>query len=258
MKKLLFITALSMLAVADTFAQFGYNESSVRPILEDDIMFRKTLFRRINLKEKQNKPFFADGFQIGGLMIKGCEEKELQAYVLDSKDNSTVTKMSPGDTAWTKATSKKDASGNVIASFYPDEMSILEIKEDIIFDRRRSRMYYDIQSIALVVPGGDAVTGDDAFIAVFKFKDVYKFLKDRYRKSNQTEALWYNPQNNRRHMCLADAFDLRLFSSRITKISNPDNLFLGEIATQYAKNELYLSQETENELMEFEHNLWEF
>ena len=67
-------------------------------------------------------------------------------------------------------------------------------------------------------------------------------------------------------MSLADAMELRLFSSRITKVSNPDddniitivNKEYGDQDTKKAQKVLYLSQKIEYDLMEFEHNLWEY
>ena len=78
-------------------------------------------------------------------------------------------------------------------------------------------------------------------------------------------AHWYNPENPKQHKSLCDAFELRLFSSRIFKVSNPDDKDINVIINdefgdnpQAAKKVLYESQKIEYNLMEFEHNLWEF
>jgi hypothetical protein len=42
---------------------------SIRPTPEGDIMFKRTLWRVINLKEKQNKPMFALNHEISRLII---------------------------------------------------------------------------------------------------------------------------------------------------------------------------------------------
>ncbi len=37
----------------------GYNPLSLRPIHESDIMFKKTVWEVIDLREKQNRPFMS-------------------------------------------------------------------------------------------------------------------------------------------------------------------------------------------------------
>ena len=40
----------------------------------------------------------------------------------------------------------KPATG-AVSYYFPKELSILEIREDAVIDRRRSRLYFDIQSL---------------------------------------------------------------------------------------------------------------
>ena len=64
MKKfvLFIVGALLMVFVVPVKAQEssndGYNPNSVYPIHEDNIMFKKRVWRRMDLREKQNIPFF--------------------------------------------------------------------------------------------------------------------------------------------------------------------------------------------------------
>ena len=37
----------------------GYNPNSVRPIHESDQLYKTRVWRRMDLREKQNKPFFS-------------------------------------------------------------------------------------------------------------------------------------------------------------------------------------------------------
>ena len=136
--------------------------------------------------------------------------------------------------------------------FNPDELYQLEIKEDYIFDRQRSRMYYDMQCFTLKIPAEKNIKGIEIPIATFKYKDLVDIFK------NDPRAIWFNSQNDSEHRNLADAFDLRLFSSYLIKVSNPKDQFLADIYTGSAKQAILAAQWKANELMEFEHNLWEF
>lgn len=264
------------LAASSTFAQIGpqgYNPNSVRPILEDDVMYRTAVWRRINLLEKQNKSFFSVDNEITRVIIEAVEAKKVQPYRVTASPRSNGFDDPMEHEEFLQKLKYYDGQLDDSIPLRPNELYILEMREDLIFDRKRSRMYWDIQSITMVVPQG--VTPDsqmgDLTMATFKFKELYEYFKETYDESQKkgtfedVRAFWYNPENPRRHMSLADAFELRLFSSRIFKVSNPDDKDITTIINdEYgddplaAKRVLYMSQKVEYDLMEFEHNLWEF
>lgn len=275
------ISVIAVLLIVFVFADFsfaqigpqGYNPNSVRPILENDVMYRTTIWRRINLLEKQNKPFFSYQNEITKVIIDAVQEKKVQPYYVKNSPRLTGFEepMEVADFMKNMAYFNEQFQDSV--RIRPSELYILEMKEDLIFDRRRSRMYWDIQSITMVIPQGTSPETEmgDIPIATFKFKDLYEYFKETYNESQEKgtfedlRAFWYNPSNPRRHVSLADAFDLRLFSSRIFKVSNPDDKEVVSIINdEYgddpgaAKKVLYMSQKIEYDLMEFEHNLWEF
>jgi gliding motility associated protien GldN len=280
MKKASVKTILMLLFVIfasrETMAQFGpqgYNPNSVRPILESDVMYRTTVWRKINLLEKQNMPFFSRENEITRVIIEGVKAGKLKPYQPTSNPRLTGFETPLSDSDFNRNFRYFDANIGDTVDLKPYELTILELKEDYIFDRRRSLRYWDIQSINLVVPQGATPAsqmGDIPF-ATFKFKDLYNYFKETYEASQEkgtfedVRAHWYNPENPRRHMSLSDAFDLRLFSSRITKVSNPkDDDIVVIINNEYVNDPratrkiLEMSQKIEYDLMEFEHNLWEF
>lgn len=322
------------------------NSMSVRPIDDSDIMMKKTLWRRIDLKETQNASMFSKNNEITKYLMDAVKAGLLDAYENDSctrkvdpakfherllvpnqdgglskeeieagfgKTDATTGKddgwggttkkqdpkksaVKPADDGWgtpapkaaTKpaddgwgtpakkvATTKKGKKGAkttqpvVVAkkdtvaaptsttAFSGDErfakeFSILEVKEDWIFDKKRSRLYYDIQTVTMLLPSDKNVAGFEVPVASFKYKDL-----DKLFRSDPKKFIWYNPQNQAQHKNLADAFDLRLFYGRITKVANPEDK---ELVGLYGsdKEGLLKSYQTEYELMELEHNLWEY
>lgn len=280
----------------------GYNPNSVRPIHESDIMFKRTVWRRMDLNEKQNRPFFATNAELTAFIINAVKAGLLQPYTNDSISvkmplEKFITNLqvpqekaglsaeekaagfkedtgsgwdtpAPAPVASTTKKGKKGAKGQAkqpvvqaappppppppaLPEYFPKEITTIEIKEDIIFDKQRSRMYYDIQSLTIVIPAEKNPNGLDKPIASFKYKDLAKLFR------NDPKAIWFNAQNNKEHKNLADAFDLRLFHARIIKISNPDDYYLADIYEGGRKG-LIASEQLEQQLMEFEHNLWEF
>ncbi|HXA01357.1 MAG TPA: gliding motility protein GldN [Cytophagaceae bacterium] len=266
----------------------GFNKYSIRPIHESDIMYQKTLIRAIDLREKQNKPMFSQNKWITKLIIEAVKRGDITPYTTDSLEEggkltieefsqamsiggavpSTMdiqdaiqNKINDGSldvTTDTTGTFAKTLNELVQASgageFTPRDLYQMEIKENIIFDKQRSRMYYDIHAITIKIPADhpDNKKGIEMAVASFSYIDlVNKVFKDN------PNAIWYNPQNDAQHKSLADAFELRLFSSYIIKVSNPTDAMLQDIYGDPQRG-IMASQWAAFELLEFEHNLWEF
>lgn len=287
----------SQLAVAQEKTNNHLNPLSVRPINDSNVMYKTTLWRKIDLREKQNQPLFAKGSEITKHLMDAVKAGLLDAYTNDSlttkltleqfserlqikeeggglsqeeKDagfgNTPAAGGGGSDDGWGGGGDKASAAGadttgagfstpTAIASgateYFPSQLTTLELREDWVFDKQRSRQYFDIQSIGIVVPAAQTTLGFDRPVAYFRYKDL-----ERYFRSNP-KCIWYNAANIAQHKNLADAFELRLFHGRITKTSNAADRELDDIYKS-AREGLLKSEELENKLMEFEHNLWEY
>jgi len=292
MLKTVLIILVSIIIVFPAVSQVSvYNDNSVRPIPKYEQLYKKRVWRRMDLREQQNKPFFAFNNEITKILIQEVKKGTLQPYVNDS----LLTKMSMedflvkiklpgmdeeeddgfgggfdddgfgddgfGDDGFGDDGFGEDPFGGgdeeeeeaVSDEFLPTQITLLEIMEDIIFDKRRSLVYYDIQSIKMVIPANEFETGVSRDVAVFKWKDL-----NRVFRNLPGEAIWFNRQNSAEHRNLADAFDLRLFSSRLVKVDNPRNDYIVDIYNRSLKEGLLASYWLEMELMEKEHNVWEY
>jgi gliding motility associated protien GldN len=299
---------LSVAASAQEQATTASSNGSYRPIPNSDIMFRKTILRAIDLREKQNKPMFSEGKEISRVIIEAVKRGELQAYRNDSltstisaKDlssNMSYAEASAGlseeeraagfteDTgadSWgaPAATTRKpklgangkplrDKKGNIIYQnvaaapatpaappsyeYRYKDLYQMELKEDMIFDKKRSRMYHDIKTITLLVPStlSSNVSGIEKPIGTFKYSDLVKVFRN-----NPDKAIWFNPQNDAQHKNLADAFELWLFNSYIVKVSNPDDSRLDAVYGSQQQG-ILASQQAAADLIEYEYNLWSF
>ena len=321
------------------------NQYSARPIADGDIMMKRTLWRRVDLSEKQNLSMFSKNNEITRYLLEAAKAGLIEAYTNDScatpltkeelhkrvlipnqtaglseeeknagfgapaatdgwgdnkaktdpskQANNTATKEDDGwgntkkdakkepevvDDGWgapKKKTSKKgkaavakaeapvvEEPARVEAAFqtelateeeyFPSQLSVLEIKEDWTFDKKRSRLYNDIQTISIILPSDQTATGLELPVASFRYKDV-----DRLFRSDPKKYIWYNTHNTAQNKNLADAFDLRLFYGRIVKYSNAnDKAFLDIYGGE--KEALMKSLNYEQELMELESGLWEY
>ncbi|BDD06196.1 type IX secretion system ring protein PorN/GldN [Aureibacter tunicatorum] len=270
--KYAFTFVMSLMVLAPAMAQEEtdtYNQNSVLPISKHDQLYRKRVWRRMDLKEKQNKPFFSKNNEITQFIIDAVLEGALPVYTSDSLNkrmpkeqfikNISLPVFEDEDDEWaSEGDDWGDSSEEEVTSnpyYFANSFSVLEIMEDVIFDRKRSRLYFDIQSVCMWLPARDKDPDDtplDEPVGFFKYKDLESLFR-----SNPDDAIWYNRKNENYHLNLADAFLLRQFHARIIKVSNPDDLSLEEIYPT-TKRALFASQEEEFKMMEMEHNLWEF
>ncbi|RZJ58173.1 MAG: gliding motility protein GldN [Hymenobacter sp.] len=323
------LTALSvsLAARAQEQAAATATTGAVRAIPVSDQMFRKTIWRAIDLREKQNRPMFSDGKEISRVIIDAVKRGELQAYKNDSVTSTfnakevsanmsyaleapispdadggdwgapapaaKSKKAKPADDGWgmpapaakkpsaTKRVAVLDSKGKQVrkngklvyktvpissvaaaapvapatsAEYRYKDLYQMELSEEMIFDKKRSRMYHQIKTISLklssTLPGNAA--GLEKNIATFKYSDLVKVFRN-----NPQTAIWFNAQNDAQHKNLADAFELWLFNSYIVKVSNPAG---DDLATQYGgeREGLLAAQQTAADLVEYEYNLWSF
>ncbi len=253
-----------------TYAQEGYNPLSVRPIHTSDVMYQRTVTRALDLREKQNEPLFSRNQEITALIINGVSNGVVKAYVNDSLDKELSIKnfyknmQSPALAALSDDTVdlflEYGENWRAVVEMLQEEKYMardiyqLEIKENVLFDKQQSKWIYDIQAITLYIPADHPLNtrGIQITLASFSYKD----LAEKLFKDNP-KAIWYNIENDREHKNLADAFDLRLFSSYIIKVSNAKDAFLSDIYSSEEKGRM-ASNWSAQQLMEYEHNLLEF
>ena len=276
MKNLLVIFLITVIVV-EVQAQQRTAAEIIKPEVADNyIMFKKTLIRRLNLTEKQNKPFNAKNSELSALIIQGAKEGLLQPYMSDSclrpmPDDEFISSLQYeiqggsddfgggfGGGFGDEAEEESEGDGKNFNDIDPTEFNKLYIKEDLIFDRNRSRMFYYIRSITLGIPANPNYEIQfEKRVASFRYEDIIKLLRGPYRD----KALWYNEENQGGHINLADALELRLFSAPIVGVSNSQNLDIRQMYSdkiaQDPMNAMVLQQEAEMKLMEYESNLWE-
>lgn len=295
------VTFLALFALPLTvFAQpeeVQYNPNSLNPIPRYEHLYKLRVWRIIDLREKQNKGFFARNGEISKLILDAAKSGELaeiyrsdslkQKYTKDEFIAQNVSQQGQSFPAWDPANtyylndvvsyngknyeSQADnntgvnpstpTGGEWLAStqgkaqdYLPREVYRLNMAEDVIFDKRRSRLYYDIQCLEL--QAFDQNTGTFKTLGWFKYKDLEKLFRNNINK-----AVWFNRQNTAENKNYADAFLLRLFKGVIYKIENPDD---DDIESIYRNNQrpyyesVWAREWAEMMLMEKEHNLWEF
>lgn len=267
---------------------FGYAQE-LAPLVKPEVdeaqtMFNKMVWRRMDMKEKQNLPFFSLNGEISRLIIEAVDEGLLTPYRSDSCVNfmpdiiftsniSVEQEQNPFvgggfntggfDSFDDEGADEEEASDEPRLQAIPSDLfSVIYLREELIFDRNRSRMYNYIRAISLYLPrdAGSLYNpaGFEKPVAHFRYDDVVALFRGPYAD----RAIYYNNQNPAAHLNMSDAFELRLFNAPIIKISNDQNLDIRQIySNEIARDPMkaiIIQQKYEYDLMEYESELWEY
>jgi gliding motility associated protien GldN len=284
---------LSGYAQQDTI--FNPNSTEKIPFYEQ--LYRFRIWRTVDLKEKQNAGFKSAQSDIAVFLIKSIQNGSLTAYDDSLKNvkapgeilvsNQAVQEPpydgkksyftnetayyggknyqstrndnvghAPTDNQWWELT------GSQTEIYQPAQIVAITLIEDMIFDKRRSRLYYDIQYIGILAQKSGST--DINPIAFIFYKDLYKLVEKASHSKDLNErdrVLWRNRYNPSENKTFTDAFKLRLFHGIIDKVENPDDRSIQQIYESNGRaygESVFARWEEEMHLMEKEHNLWEY
>jgi hypothetical protein len=273
------------------------NQNSVEKIPYYEQLYRFRVWRTVDLNEKQNAGFKSSKSDISQFLLQSIKSGAITVY-----NDSLTTVMTPEEvTVSNKANleppydAKKSyfinetasyngknyestrndniahlptdanwwqVSANQTEYFTKDNVVGIELVEDVIFDKRRSRLYYDPQAIGLLAQ--KAGSTDISPIGYIKYKDFYDLVEKSFHSKDMTvrdKVMWrnrYNPSENR---SFVDAFKLRLFHGVILKVENPGDYSIQQIYERNGRTygeSVFARWEEEMKMMEKEHNLWEY
>lgn len=230
---------------------------------ESDVMFRKRIWREIDLREKVNTIFASPKSRLITVLTDAIQAGELTAYDASStKDDvngdefSVVLKPEEAMAKFADSVLVPifDKDGNQTGTevkageFNPDSIIKFRIKEDWIFDKQRSVFEPRIVGIAPMIKisaAGQAFDEQPAFWIYFPEARHLLVTQAVVNRNNDATGLSYD-----------DIFMKRVFSSYIIKESNPEDLRIKDYAVGIDR--LYESERVKKELMDFEHDLWSF
>ncbi|RYD52996.1 MAG: gliding motility protein GldN [Sphingobacteriales bacterium] len=233
------------------------------PIRENDVLWKKRVWREIDTREKQNLAFRYPGDENTGggyfieILMDAVKRGKIKAYsAYDERFTSALSKdqiieMMVGKTDTIEVVDP--VTGAVSQSyqnrdFNPELITKYRLKEDWIIDRNTGRMVVRIIGIAPVRDVYDQNTG--------LFRGTQPMFWLYYPEIRETLAQYevYNPENDVARMNWDEYFEGRWFASRITRVSNGFNEAISENAS--GMEALYQAQRFSEEIFNKEHDMW--
>lgn len=233
------------------------------PVDPSDIVWSKTIWRELVLREKMNLPLYYPTEPIDGRMslidvlMKGIEESFKNAFDDDELEvpityNEILEKFGAVSDTLKRRNSETGEMETVIipGEMHTDEVKRLQVKELWYFNKRTSRL--EVRIIALC--------------------PIREYVKDEMEGIQKRMLFWvdygefrdilakrqvYNFKNDALRVTFDDIFLKRYFSSRIIKETNPyDNRSIQSYATGI--DAVLESDRIKNEIFNFEQDLWEY
>jgi gliding motility associated protien GldN len=232
-------------------------------IRENDVLWRKRLWRLIDTRIKQNVAFRYPGDEETGggyfieIILNGIKKGDLTAFdPLDDRFTSAlkwediqVKLAGKSDTTLITGSQGQDSMVITNRDFAPEDITRFKVKEDVIFDRNLGRAVTRIIGIAPVMDKRDE-NGE--------IRSQQTLFWIYYPDARPTFAKYevYNPDNDVFRITWDDYFEKHKFNSYIYKSSN------GNVANEELKDykkgidRLYESEKIKETLFNKEHDLW--
>ena len=237
----------------------------------DDAMYRHKIWREIDTREKINLPFKYAADENNGnqrfisILFKAIQDSAVTVF--DPIDDRFTTPMTRGDIVKKMAGDPiqidiYDSVGNVIGTKTVSRDIVLDsfykfrVKEEVIFDKESSRLFWRILGIAPVMNVYTAQTNQ--FVGTQElFWVYYPDMRPIFSKYDV-----YNGKNYGARMSWEDLFESRMFYGRIVKstIDNPYDRFIDQYPGLRDKGILQLleGENIKEKIFNYEQDLWAY
>ena len=238
------------------------NEKAPSPlpiIDESNVMWKKTVIREIDFRQKINQVFYypinptEDWRNLITVIYDGIQSGDITPYRVENNIDDMVTPLTLAD--FEKENTKigdppviwKDGEEVPNEIAFKDRLlnvTRLRIKEDWYFDKKLSQFLVRIIALGPIVVDDDGGLSQVCWVPYEDSRDVL------------AKAFAFNRNNAAQRRTYDEVFQKRIFDSYIIKEENTYDRYINSYA--FNIDALYESERIKNEMFDFEQSLWEY
>ncbi|MBR5911116.1 MAG: gliding motility protein GldN [Bacteroidales bacterium] len=240
------------------------NEKKASPlpnIDESTVMWKKTVIREIDFRQKINQVFYypinptEDWRNLITVIYDGIMSGDITPYRVENNIDDMVTPLTLAD--FEKENSKIGDPPVIwseeLGTEVPNEIAFkdrmlnvlrLRIKEDWYFDKKLSQFLVRIIALGPIVVDDDGGLSQVCWIPYEDSRDVL------------AKAFAFNRNNAAQRLTYDEVLQKRIFDSYIVKEENVYDRYINSYA--FNIDALYESERIKNEMFDFEQSLWEY
>lgn len=228
-------------------------------IQESNIMWKKTVIREIDFRQKINQVFYyptnptEDWKNLVTVLYDGIQSGDITAYRVENNIDDMVAPLTRDD--FEKASSKigdppviwKDGEEVPNEVSFKDRMlnvTRLRIKEDWYFDKKLSQFLVRIIAISPIIVEEDGLS-QPCWIPY-----------DDQTRTVLAQSFAFNRNNAAARLTYDEILQKRIFDSYIVKEENVYDRYINSYA--FNIDALYESERIKNDMFDFEQSLWEY
>ena len=228
-------------------------------IQESNIMWKKTVIREVDFRQKINQVFYypvnptEDWKNLVTVLYDGIQSGDITAYRVENNIDDMVAPLTRDD--FEKASSKigdppviwKDGEEVPNEVSFKDRMlnvTRLRIKEDWYFDKKLSQFLVRIIAISPIIVEEDGLS-QPCWIPY-----------DEQTRTVLAQSFAFNRNNAAARLTYDEILQKRIFDSYIVKEENVYDRYINSYA--FNIDALYESERIKNEMFDFEQSLWEY
>lgn len=233
--------------------------SPIPEIQESNIMWKKTVIREIDFRQKINQVFYyptnptEDWKNLVTVLYDGIQSGDITAYRVENNIDDMVAPLTRDD--FEKASSKigdppviwKDGEEVPNEVSFKDRMlnvTRLRIKEDWYFDKKLSQFLVRIIAISPIIVEEDGLS-QPCWIPY-----------DEQTRTVLSQSFAFNRNNAAARLTYDEILQKRIFDSYIVKEENVYDRYINSYA--FNIDALYESERIKNDMFDFEQSLWEY